>query len=167
MLEEVWQSIAGYEGHYEVSSFGRVRTLKYKKADPCLSTIEHPKTGYLQVQLWLKQKPKTRLVHQLVALAFLGPPPKGQQVRHKDGGRGNARLDNLEYGTPAQNAKDKEKHGTKLYGDKHPRTRTPDVQVLLIRERHKNGERMSLLAKEYGISLSSVKNYVSGVRQII
>ena len=84
---EIWKPVVGYEGHYEVSSFGRVRTLKYHKNDPCLSLHENSKTGYLQVQLWKHQKPRTVLVHQLVARAFLGPRPGSQQVRHGNGGK--------------------------------------------------------------------------------
>ena len=164
---EIWKPVVGYEGHYEVSSFGRVRTLKYQKTDPCLFLQGNTKTGYLQVQLWKHQKPRTMLVHHLVARAFLGPAPEGQQVRHVNGDRLDARLSNLEYGTAKQNSEDKIKHGTVLYGDKHPRTRIPDSDVGVIKARYKNGERMALLAKEYGVSVSSIKNYVSGLRKTI
>ena len=162
---ETWKSVPGYEGHYEVSDFGRVRTLKYSKSDPVLSAIVHPKTGYLQVQLWKAQSPRTWLVHQLVASAFLGARPHGLQVRHLDGDRANARLDNLKYGTPKENCADKVLHGTSQRGDKHPRVRVSDSQVQSIKTRYLGGERMVDLASEFGVSLSSVKNYISGARK--
>lgn len=51
-------------------------------------------------------------VHRAVALAFLGEPPPGQEVRHKDGDPGNAELSNLEYGTRSENMRDAVRHGT-------------------------------------------------------
>lgn len=65
--------------------------------------------GYLKLNLGFG---KTRLLHVLVAEAHIGPRPRGQVVRHRDGNRQNPRRRNLEYGTYAENTQDAIRHGT-------------------------------------------------------
>ena len=105
MIEE-WRPIEGYEGLYEVSSYGRVRSLdKYVKCkgesyrlhkgkvlSPAKDTI-----GYLFVILHCNGKCKTIRVHKLVAEAFLPNPENLTEVNHKDEDKINNRADNLEF----------------------------------------------------------------------
>lgn len=96
--DEIWKDVPTYEGIYQASSFGRIRSLRVMK--PSISKG----TGYLAVGLSNgKGKAKTRHVHALVALAFLGPRPEGKQVNHIDEDKTNARPENLEYKTPREN----------------------------------------------------------------
>jgi hypothetical protein len=83
-----------------------------------LSTRPNPGNGYLLVGLHHHRRQTTRTVHSLVAEAFIGPRPAGQQIRHLDGDPVNNHLGNLRYGTGAENARDQVRHGTHANGTK-------------------------------------------------
>jgi len=114
---EVWLPIRGYEGIYEVSNYGRVRSLPRTYIRIChvkkriLSTKSGP-DGYPRANLCVDGKPATRLVHQLVAEAFIGPCPPGKLVCHNDGTRKNSKLSNLRYDTNSGNMADRLIHET-------------------------------------------------------
>lgn len=103
---EAWVDIPGYEGFYKVSSLGRIQGPR-KMLKPSRAS-----TGRLTVTLSKKAHRKTWDVHKLVALAFLGPPSAGQEIRHLDGDHLNNRLLNLRYGTRSENRIDSVKHRT-------------------------------------------------------
>lgn len=105
-MGEHWKSVPGFEGRYEVSSEGRVRSLLRGGRVLRAGIASH---GYPMVVLG-RGNPRT--IHSLVAEAFLGPRPAGQEVRHKDGNRKNASAGNLCYGTRSENIRDAVAHGT-------------------------------------------------------
>lgn len=108
-METEWRQVPGYEGRYEVSSDGRVRSYVQTKDGRVLRASGSP---YPQVELTHPDKKNWKVeVHTLVALAFLGPRPEGQEVRHWDGNPKNNRVTNLLYGTRKQNAGDMLRHG--------------------------------------------------------
>jgi hypothetical protein len=117
--EVEWRAIPGYEGLYEVSSGGEVRSLERLsirgvRVKPRVMRLQpNPRGGHLQVDLH-DQEGKRRMakVHQLVMLAFVGPCPSGHEVLHGDGIPANNRLSNLSYGTKSQNRFDRVRHGT-------------------------------------------------------
>lgn len=92
-LQEQWIPIRGYENLYEVSSFGNVKSIK---RGILLKPYTH-KNGYRSVSLWYKNKKKNKLIHRLVAEAFLPNPNNMEEVNHKDENKANNRLDNLEW----------------------------------------------------------------------
>lgn len=124
---EVWRDIPDYEGIYQASTFGRIRTAEGKTTFCKKHGVRHwksrilkgrgdnPKTGK-RVSLWKDGKPKDWLVARLVALTFLGNPSEGFTVNHKDGNRLNNSIDNLEWLSLADNIR----HGfaTGLYPTK-------------------------------------------------
>ena len=100
MIEE-WRPIVGYEGLYEVSSYGRVRSLdRYDSNNHFLKgrilKLCADKDGYLNVGLCLGNKVKKYKVHRLVAEAFLLNPDNLPQVNHRDEDKTNNRAENLE-----------------------------------------------------------------------
>lgn len=113
---ENWKDIPGYEGIYQASTFGNIRTVEGKttsnkrypvrrwKSRVLKGRGDNPKTGK-RVNLWKDGKPKDWLVARLVAITFLGNPPEGFTVNHKDGNRLNNNLDNLEWLSLADNIK--------------------------------------------------------------
>jgi hypothetical protein len=111
---ERWLPVVGYEGLYEVSDFGRVRSLPRPGTQRGGRILKLPPNsgGYPVVSLSRANRHVTRPVHVLVAAAFLGPRPNGMQVCHNDGHRTNAVLANLRYDTPGGNSQDMIRHGT-------------------------------------------------------
>ena len=110
-----WRPVPGYEGLYEVSDGGDVRsiaTAQRPRPQPRLVKHSDDGRGYRRLRLCLNGTKRAWRVHQLVALAFLGPRPEGQEVRHRDGNRSRNVPDNLEYGTSQQNRLDAVAHRT-------------------------------------------------------
>lgn len=98
---EEWKPIPGYDGKYEVSNWGRVRSFKRQK-ERILSPIQKY-DGYYRVQLCKDSRVKELLVHRLVAEAFISNPSKLSQVNHKDEDKRNNYVMNLEWCTPGYN----------------------------------------------------------------
>lgn len=120
-IPEEWRDIPGCEGHYQISNHGQVRsidrmiTTKTGKERLMRGRILKPgfhPQGYPQVRLRKNGKLRTVRIHNLVAEAFIGPCPEGQQVRHQDDVPTNNFVWNLSYGTPSQNRNDSVRNGT-------------------------------------------------------
>lgn len=101
-MVEIWKDIVGYEGLYQISSFGRVKSLKFGK-ERILSTSPNG-SGYLNVVLCKKGfKPFNGGTHRLVALHFIDNPENKEQVNHIDGCKTNNKVENLEWNTSSEN----------------------------------------------------------------
>ena len=107
MKNENWQPVKGYEGLYEVSDLGRVKSLKYGK-ERILKTIENTR-GYLLVNLCKDGHAKSVLIHRLVATAFISNPHNLETVNHKDEVKTNNTVTNLEW----MSVKDNLNYGTR------------------------------------------------------
>jgi hypothetical protein len=112
MVQEEWKSIPGYEGLYEASSLGKIRSVdrtawnghKHHIAKGKILKVNYcGPMGYGNVALCRNGKPKTFRVHALVALTFHGARPEGLHVGHKDANPRNNAKDNLEYMTIQEN----------------------------------------------------------------
>lgn len=100
---EIWKPIKGYEGLYEISSFGKVLTVKRQGTSGGFVKVTVRKDGYIQVLLSKDGKQKNHLVHRLVATAFLPMQTGKSQVNHIDGNRNNNMVSNLEWCTAQEN----------------------------------------------------------------
>lgn len=95
---EIWKDIEGYEGLYQISNWGRVRSLKYKGGSkerilkPCISG-----RGYLYVSLCKNHKRKNHYIHRLVGKAFLDNPDNLNEINHKDEDKKNNHANNIEW----------------------------------------------------------------------
>lgn len=95
---EIWKEVEGYEGLYEVSNFGRVRSLGNDKTRKTkILKAGERKDGYLQVGLCKNKKQKIFRVHRIVAQAFIPNPLNLPEVNHKDEDKTNNRVENLEW----------------------------------------------------------------------
>ncbi|WP_082946294.1 NUMOD4 motif-containing HNH endonuclease [Mycobacterium sp. E1747] len=110
MNTEQWRPVLGFEGLYEVSDRGRVRSLiTGKVVKPHVGN----QRGHLRISLKQHAGPyKGLYVHRLVLEAFVEPFRKGMECRHLDGDPTNNRLENLRWGTQSENNLDRVKHGT-------------------------------------------------------
>ncbi|EOH45638.1 TPA: hypothetical protein IXN57_000426 [Enterococcus faecium] len=116
-MTEVWKDIEGYEGLYQVSNLGRVKSLervtirKDGRKLPCRERIlklQTDRNSYCQIQLCKDGKIKNYRIHVLVAKHFIGERPESYQVNHIDENKANNAVFNLEYLTPKENSN----HGT-------------------------------------------------------
>lgn len=108
LIDEIWKPVCGYEGLYEVSNFGRVKSLKgwngkhYIEREKILKQ-GFTTTGYKRVDLVKNKQRKTLKVHRLVITAFQGEDKERQIVNHIDGNPINNKLENLEWCTQKEN----------------------------------------------------------------
>lgn len=108
MIEE-WKPVWGYEGIYEVSNLGRVRSVDRlnsygrKNRGKLLKQTPLPDTRYLYVKLLKDGKSKMFKIHRLVAMTFIGEPKNGEVVDHIDGDRQNNNLENLRFVSQREN----------------------------------------------------------------
>lgn len=131
---ELFEDIPGYEGIYQVSNLGRVKSFKKYPSGEILRQYKHKK-GYMTVDL--KKKGKTKLVHRFVSMAFIPNPEKKPCVNHKNGIKTDNRADNLEWCTYSENHKHAFKNGLmvgrKLNADNYPGAKLNKFQVKRIR----------------------------------
>lgn len=109
-MEEIWKDIPEFEGLYQISNLGRVRSLdKYDRLGRFhkgkILAIKDNGVGYLTLPLNRDGKQKMALVHRLVASVFVPNPNGYSQVNHIDGNKKNNHADNLEWCTQSQNLK--------------------------------------------------------------
>ena len=113
MQKEIWKDIKEYEGLYQISNFGRVKSLKRKvyagrgrmrwQYEKILSENKTNGNGYKIVSLCKKSQSKNKYIHKLVAETFLNNPNNYKYVNHKDENKENNYVDNLEWCTAQYN----------------------------------------------------------------
>ena len=121
-LEELWKDISGYKGHYQISNFGRVKSLKRNStrsgtdnrrkttavlSERVLKYNVSDKCRYLTAGLCLNGKVKSYRIHRLVAKAFIPNPNNYEWVLHSDDNPRNNTVGNLRWGTPKDNTRDR------------------------------------------------------------
>lgn len=116
MIAEEWRPVVGYEGRYEVSNFGSVRSLPRvdtkgrRVRGRILAVSTHP-SGHQRVKLSRDGDHRSTSLHRVVLIAFAGPPSPGHEVLHGDGNPANNHLSNLRWGTRSENILDRVRHG--------------------------------------------------------
>lgn len=160
---EIWREVPGYDGWYECSTEGRVRSWKSpgnnQAGERPRSDVPRPvrpactRGEYLFVNLSRGGAVKSFRLNRLVLTAFEGPPFEGAQACHRNGDRSDNRLDNLYWGTPAENQTDKERHGTQVRGESMATARLDRAKVAEARSLWAGGGVTILqLAERYGVS---------------
>lgn len=105
-MKEIWKDIPEYEGLYQISNYGRVKSLNYRRMNK--ENILKPrvdKKGYIHYALKKNKMTKEYKAHRLVALMFIPNPCNKKQVNHKDFNKQNNFVDNLEWCTNGENQK--------------------------------------------------------------
>lgn len=166
---EIWKEIKGWEGRYDISSLGRVRSI-------------HPRTGKHTI---LRHRIRShypcinltemKSIHSLVAEAFVSPRPPGMHCNHKDGNKFNMTPSNLEWLTPKQNIAHSFALGLSPTGDRHwsrtqperwknrrVRRKLTETQVRELRALSATGVIDRVLGERYGIKRESARDIRRG-----
>ena len=113
-MQEIWKSIEGYEGKYEISNLGRVKSLcdKNGRKRELILKPRVGKQGYLYLNLWQESEGKAKKIHRLVAEAFCYKPATAECVNHINGVKTDNRAENLEWCTYSYNSKQSYANGS-------------------------------------------------------
>lgn len=168
MKTEQWKSIKGYEGLYEVSNLGRVRSLdrlvKYNGFVKKDSQIIKPATscnGYLFVCLYNQTQKRILYLHKLVAENFIPNPYKRSVINHIDEIKSNNEYINLEWCTTSDNVLHSIKTGTSYHnGMSYGRSKVNAEQAISIRLSYESGASLSVLANQYSMTKSGISNII-------
>lgn len=174
-MQEIWKDIQGYEGFYQVSNIGRVRSVDrvdnrgHKRKGKILNVVidNH---GYQAVHLCLYGISKYHKVHRLVAVAFVINPKNFQQINHKDENKLNNCAENLEWCTARYNINYGERNklvGMALAGEKSYNHKLTNEEVEEIRKIYKPRSKdfnLQKLSKKYGVSLPHISRIVNNKR---
>lgn len=169
--EEAWRDVIGYEGHYQISDQGRLRSLRrtvmfsrrgkliaYSLQGKILN-LKIDKDGYSRARLWKDGVVQQHAVHRLVLMAFVGPCPQGMESRHLDGKPTNNSVGNLVWDTHFNNIADRVTHGTAPRGERSRSAKLTEDQVREIRHLYsKGGVTRERLAVRFGVSPATVSH---------
>ena len=160
---EVFTDIRGYEG-YQVSNYGRVKNSKTGKIlKPYLTR------GYLRVSLYNESGRKCKLVHRLVAEAFLPNPQHKPAVNHINGCKTDANACNLEWATPSENMSHAHNNGLRprinTQGEKNGFSRLTEFQVMQIKQLLAGGKStQKTIGSQFNVSRETVSSIKNGRR---
>ena len=173
---EEWRAVVGYEGYYEVSNFGRVRSLDrsiwYTPYRRQPVRVAHHKgrllrlqrgqnPGYRCVILVRRNQHTTCFVHALVLEAFVGPRPEGWVCNHKNGNPGDNRASNLEWCTYSQNNQHAIDTGLRrVRGEDHYAHYFTAEQVLEIRRLHRAGLGPTPLSRQFKVPFGTIRKII-------
>lgn len=167
MMEENWKDIPGYEGEYQASTLGRIKSLSrkvfcrnpYTRApfyrivkERILKPGKYSKSGHLSVVL--RRGSNGSPVHQLIMKTFIGEPPAGTEVCHLNGNPADNRLSNLRYDTRTENIIDVYRQGKRW-------RKLSTQNVIDIKNKLSRGFTCTEIAKEFSVSIctiSAIKN---------
>jgi ribosome-binding protein aMBF1 (putative translation factor) len=172
---EIWCPVAGFPA-YRVSSLGRIQSCWRKGTfgrselsddwSDLHPDITHGGKGYYRVQLRKDGKTTKRHVHILILEAFVGSCPSGYQCRHLDGNPLNNRLDNICWGSPSENNRDKKRQGRPNggfeRGEGHKMAKLTEDQVIEIRRLRFEGMTHKALAARFRVSKTLIHHIVNG-----
>lgn len=162
-----WSDITGYEGLYEVSTDGRVRTIQhvtnghtFPSRDLTVSVYKSQR--YARVRLYKDGKSKDILVHRIVAETFIPNPDNKPQVNHINGNKFDNSVGNLEWCTASENQKHAFKTGLKDIEDTIKKTRKKVLQLDMSGNTIREWRSMSDAARELGLQVSNISHCCKG-----
>lgn len=166
-MTELWKTIPGYGGHYEASTYGRIRSkdrmvvrkhpsgklVNFFYRGRLLSPCSADKYQHKTVHLGVDKRKYSASVHRLVLLTFVGPCPDGMECCHSNGDASDNRLENLRWDTHQSNNNDRKLHNKYAIGERHHMSKLTIEQVREIRQSTK---RRKDLCRLYNLSPSQI-----------
>ena len=163
--DEIWRDIIGYEGHYKVSNYGRVKG-SYRGLNKILRPTVNP-DGYIYFRLSLNNELNGKLAHVLVAKAFIDNPQNKPQVNHCDGMKWNNHVSNLEWVTPSENQHHAYKIGLRKepQGENRYNAKLTSDEVYFCRKNYKPRDKnfgVNALARKFKITPTAMSKIIRG-----
>lgn len=172
-MHELWKPIIGYEGIYEVSNMGNIRSIDRHRADGAFISGRKIKTslamGYPYFNACKNGRSSPIYVHQCVAEAFIGLRPDGFQINHIDGDKRNNFVGNLEYVTPSQNMSHAISRGLNVVprpdnrGENHGMSKLLNSDIPDIKHLLSSGHSVEEVSGIYGVSRATINDIKRGV----
>ena len=161
---EIFKDINGYEGYYQISNYGRVKTLHNRYKNCIFRKPFVRKDGYVVIILILNKKQTTFYLHKLVAGHFIEQnfDVLRSEVNHIDGNKQNNNVNNLEWCTSSYNSLHSCKTGLSPSGSNRPSSKLTESMVYKIPEMIKNGFTIKSIAKEFNVSTTSIHHILNG-----
>ncbi len=157
---ELWEPIPEFT-HYEASTCGRIRSLRFDKIKIMKPAIIQ--RNYRQVNLSFGTGHKHYLVHRLIASTFLPNPNSKQEVNHRDGNKANNQVANLEWISNQENITHAVNSGIRGQGERHHRSKLTEQDVRWIYAAHSKGsETAQQLADRFAVSVVQIRNILRG-----
>jgi hypothetical protein len=168
---EFWLPVVGYEGIYDISNLGRVKRLhairsRGRKTPDKIMKPRVDKDGYLKFTLQKNKKPKSFMLHRLIAFAFIPNIEKKPVINHKDGNKTNNSICNLEWCTVSENTKHAHNNGLAKvrFGENCNFSKLTEKNVIEIKNKIMLGLSNKVISTEYKVSDSSICMIKNGKR---
>lgn len=170
-MKEIWKDIPGFEGAYQASNLGHIKSLDayisycaydkiiVRKKRGVILSLNIRKDGYLDASLYLNCIRKTDLVHRFIAKTFISNPNNYGCVNHIDCNKINNRIDNLEWCTHKMNsdhAWQNGLHDNHIKGSRVVASKLAESEVVVIKERLRKGHLNKHIALDYNIDPSVI-----------
>lgn len=150
-MQEIFKDIIGYEGLYQVSNLGNIKSLKYNREKILKLSIN--RYGYVVITLCKDSKKKLYTVHRLVALAFINNTNNYPVTNHKNGIKTDNKAENLEWCTQQHNIKHAFNIGLNHKGENHYARKFTNEQVLTIIN---DNRKVKDIALYYNVSINTI-----------
>lgn len=168
---ERWKDILGFEGRYQISDLGRVKSLTvtysfrngFRTYKGAIKKLTRDKDGYLMCQLWERNRPHTRKVHRLVGEAFLEKEKGATDVNHKDGDKTNNAYTNLEWCTHKANGEHAARTDLMAFGSRHGVAKLTEADIPVIRDLLSQKVGVTKIAKKFGVCAATIYDIAEGV----
>lgn len=173
LSNEIWKDIPNFIGLYQISNFGRIRSVKKNKSQKMAFFIKErilkqmlAPQGYYKVDLYKNHKRNSKYVHRLLMESFIDNPENKPQINHINGIKTDNRIENLEWCTRSNNIKHawttKLNLGYKKDGELNPNASLTNFMAKNIRLSYFTGELTRVqLSKKYNVSVKCISDVIN------